>query len=526
MVTNDAVYRYVHDLNEAGKLDTHTVVYVSQSAGNDANDGLTGDAPVATMEAAYAKLQQITAPGAVGTVILLDTYTIPGNSLNLPACDFQVLLTSKTGAEGFTYSPGGSQPQRYIAFNSETTLENITLTYTKTSLSCIKANGHKLTIGANVNTVGTAGAYLNLIGGTYEDGKKADSTELIVRSGHWRNIYAGGFNDGVTGDVQLHLTNAVVDSNVVSSRAGATGGNVTMYFADVTIGGGIFAGNSNRNDVLGDVTITLGENVSAANGVRAGSSTAGNVEGTVTILAAGADLGQLVLHGTAANDTGKVGKAVLQLAQDLPYAITVDPNFTLNLNGYDITGNLTVDGTLTVYDSATDDYDVSDGRCGEITGTVTGNLQAAEGYIAAADGFHKLGGQYISSVSLRPQNAGIYYTATVLADEVLLAELETGVAVSLADLPGADFATDADTLYCTGTNSVVIENILKGNAEDPDRAIMDIYAVSYVKLKDGTVLTSDENIAYSLYDVLLLVKDQYPDDFADFCKTHNIENWF
>ena len=521
----NAIYRYSHDLNEQGKLDFHKVVYLSQSAGNDANDGLTEAAAVQTVAAAYAKLQQITAPGAVGTVILLDTYTIPGNSLNLPACDFQVLLTSKTGAEGFTYSPGGSQPQRYIAFNSETTLENITLTYTKTSLSCIKANGHKLTIGANVTCVGTAGAYLNLIGGTYEDGKKAESTELIVRSGHWRNIYAGGFNDGVSGDVKLHLTNAVVDSNVVSSRAGTTGGTVEMYFENVSVAGGIYAGNSNRGDVLGDVTVTLGENVTAASGVWAGSSTAGNVEGTVTILAAGGDLGQLVLHGTAANDTGKVGKAVLQLAQDIPYAITVDPNFTLDLNGYDITGNLTVDGTLTVYDSATDDYDVSDGQYGEITGTVNGTLAAADGYIAAADGFHKFGGQYISGVNLRPSNAGIYYTATFLADEVLLRELETGVAVSLVDMPGADFETDEDTLYAKGNHGVLIQNILKGDAEDADRAITDIYAASYVKLPDGTVLVSDTEVAYSLYDILTVMKVQNPTALADFITQWNLQNW-
>ena len=87
-------------------------------------------------------------------------------------------------------------------------------------------------------------------------------------------------------------------------------------------------------------------------------------------------------------------------------------------------------------------------------------------------------------------------------------------------------ATDADTLYTTGTNSVVIQDILKGDANDADRAIADIYAASYVKLPDGTVLTSNENIAYSLYDILLLVRDQYPNDFADFVKTHGIEAWF
>ena len=198
----------------------------------------------------------------------------------------------------------------------------------------------------------------------------------------------------------------------------------------------------------------------------------------------------------------------------------------LDLCGHDITGALTVDGTLTVYDSATDDYDVSDGVYGEITGTVTGTLVAADGYVAAADGFHKFD-QYISGVSLRPGNAGIYYTATVLADEVLRNEFASqGVAVSLTDLPGADFETDADTLYATGANGVLIQNILTGDAEDADRGIMDIYAASYVKLQDGTVLTSDENIAYSLYDVLLLIKVQAPDALDSFLTKWNIESWF
>ena len=83
-----------------------------------------------------------------------------------------------------------------------------------------------------------------------------------------------------------------------------------------------------------------------------------------------------------------------------------------------------------------------------------------------------------------------------------------GVAVSLVDLPGTDFETDADTLYSVGNYGVMVQNILKGDNEDADRAIMDIYAASYVKLKDGSVLTSAENVAYSLFDVLMLLKEQ------------------
>lgn len=522
----DAIYRYCHDLNEQGKLDLHKVVYLSQSAGDDANDGLTEATAVQTVAAAYEKLQQIVPEGYAGAVILLDTYAIPGDSLDFPACDFKVLLTSKTGSEGFSYAPTtGTQKNRYIAINSETTFENITITYEKTSLSCIKARGHKLVIGANVNTVGTAGKYLNIVGGSYEEGLQVESTDVTVRSGHWRNLYASSFNDHNGGDVKLTVQNCIIDTNVHTGYSRNIYGNSTLSFENVTVAGGIYGGNGSKNTVYGDVTIRLGENVSVATGVYAGSRTAGDVTGTVTVIADGVDLSAVAVYGKAANDTGTVGNAVLRLSRDVESDITVDPNFTLDLCGCDITGTLTVDGTLAVKDSATDDYTVADGIYGQITGTVTGTLVAADGYIAAANGFHKFD-QYISHVNLRPGDAGIYYTAKFLGDEVLMNELETGIAVSLTDLPGADFATDADTLCCAGTNSVVIENILRGDTEDADRAIMDIYAASYVKLADGTVLTSDGNVAYSLYDVLLLVRDQYPDAFTDFCKTHNIENWF
>ena len=55
---------------------------------------------------------------------------------------------------------------------------------------------------------------------------------------------------------------------------------------------------------------------------------------------------------------------------------------------------------------------------------------------------------------------------------------------------------------------------------------MDIYAVSYVKLPDGTVLVSDTEVAYSLYDILTVLQTQNPEAFAGFCELWNIQNWF
>ncbi|MBR4863129.1 MAG: hypothetical protein IKU07_01030, partial [Oscillospiraceae bacterium] len=64
------------------------------------------------------------------------------------------------------------------------------------------------------------------------------------------------------------------------------------------------------------------------------------------------------------------------------------------------------------------------------------------------------------------------------------------------------------------------------DADDADRAIMDIYAASYVKLPDGTVLVSENEVAYSLYDILLLLQTQNPEAFHRFVNNYNIQSWF
>ena len=535
------IYRYIHDLNEDGGIDltdaptqpetpadTYTV-YLKQSAADDTGDGYTEATAVQTVNTAYVQLALAMENAPVGTegkIVLLDTYKIPGQSIDFPACDFPVVITAKTGAEGFTYSPTSAVKQEYrtIGFNGDTTLENITINYTSGKLIAgMKANGHKLTIGENVNVVvPTNGYYLNIYGGTYLFGDDVASTDLTILSGTWRNAYVGGFGKKVLGDAHLTVKNANFTAKIMAQYSGGIRGDMYIHLENTKVGSDVNGGGA-KDNVDGNVYITLGEGVTAPN-IYAGNTTSGNVLGTVTVIADGADLSKIAFHGTA-KGSGTVGGAVLQLARDVNYAVTVDPTVSLDLNGYDITGDLTVNGSLTVYDSQTDDYTVSDGVMGEITGTVNGTLTPKEGYIAAANGFHKFGGQYISGVSLRPGNAGIYYTATFLADEVLIGQLETGVAVSLVDMPGADFENDTDTLYAVGTTGVMIENILLGDKEDVDRAIMDIYAASYVKLSDGTVLTSDTEIAYSLYDVLLQLKETDPDALRAFITQWNIQDW-
>ena len=349
----------------------------------------------------------------------------------------------------------------------------------------------------------------------------------------------------MTGDVWVTLKNCSVE-RVAPTHNGTIKGDVYCSLENVTIRENVlYCGNIQKNNINGDVTFTLGEGVHVSN-VYAGSKVAGNVGGTVTIIADGVDLSKTTIHGKANNTTGTIGGLALVLnhgklsqvadrfitREDATIILGCDqtenatlPACNLDLNGFDANITAAEGATVTVWDSQTDDYTVEDARGYGIL-TATGKIVAKDGYIAAGGGFHKFGGQYISAVSLRPTNAGIYYSATVLADEVLMAELETGVAVSLADMPGTDFETDADTLYTKGTRSVLVKNILKGCAEDADRAVMDIYAASYVKLSDGTILVSDTEVAYSLYDILLILKEQDAEAFQSFCSTYEIEDWF
>ncbi len=548
-------YRYIHDLNEDDFVDytiveippVEVTVYVDNTDGLDTNDGLTAATAVQTLEQAYVLMGAALAgggDGSNGTVVVSGLYELGSATYHFPTFNFPVTITGKTTEDGLSFigGTGDAQIDRAIHLHGDTTFQNVKLHVNNTyAYNYIFANGHKLVLGANINTTAPkANSYFAVVGGGVSYGTSVDTADVTIRSGTWRMVHAGGYYGDVTGLAKVDVSGATVLYSITASYRGNVG-SLQMNISNTVISSykstdtehGIFAGTYTANSkvnsgkVLGDVTIVLGENVTAP-AVYGTARIYGRVYGNTTIIAGGVDLTKAPVYARYYNlsDSYPTGYVELQLNKNITADVTVDPALVLDLNGFDITGNLTVDGSLVVCDSATDDYDVSDGKCGEITGTVTGTLVAKEGYIAAANGFHKFGGQHISSVSLRPSNAGIYYTATFLADEVLLEALETGVAVSLVDLPGTDFETDEDTLYTKGTTGVLVSNILKGDSGDADRAIADIYAASYVKLPDGTVLVSDNEVAYSLFDILWILKDQNPEAFQTFVNTYNIENWF
>ena len=177
--------------------------------------------------------------------------------------------------------------------------------------------------------------------------------------------------------------------------------------------------------------------------------------------------------------------------------LTVETDTYIDLNGYNIAGVTVEDGaTLYVSDSQTDDYTVADGIYGKIT-DAEGNVQAAEGYVAInEDGlsYHKAD-LTLTSMTLRPAVAGVYYNSAFAADEVVAANVECyGVALSVVAEPTAE---NLDTLCGYSTiygfeagekSGTLLSGIMtEGNTDFANNrnAAMNIYGRAYIKTAEG-----------------------------------------
>ena len=225
----------------------------------------------------------------------------------------------------------------------------------------------------------------------------------------------------------------------------------------------------------------------------------------------------------AANNANTV--SIRPVAGDL---VLTGSSYVVDLYGRDV--NITGTGSVTCYDSANSDFKTNG------TATINGptlknttNATVADKayYTIQNDGvytFHLLD-MRLTNVSVRPSVTGVYYQGVWLCDETLAEKIDTfGVAVSLVDLPGADFATDSSTRYTTFDQSefvagaersgVLIQGVLDKNATNNNsRSKRNIYAAAYIVFKDGSVAITDDNIAYSLHDVATIIS-QNPETFA------------
>lgn len=192
--------------------------------------------------------------------------------------------------------------------------------------------------------------------------------------------------------------------------------------------------------------------------------------------------------------------ADLRLLADTAESVTISKEINLNLNGFDITGNVTASANTAVHDSQTDDYTVENGNgYGKLTGVVTG-IAPAEGYVSITENdgmsFHKVDVTLVA-VNLRAKDAGLYYTGDYAYDEVVKRNLAAcGVTLSTENpLPTAD-DSDSTSRYTVTPRSTLLKDIMCADAEASENrqnGRKPVYCRAYLRLTDGACVYSEAN---------------------------------
>ena len=214
--------------------------------------------------------------------------------------------------------------------------------------------------------------------------------------------------------------------------------------------------------------------------------------------------------------------------------------YVVDLAGQNVTVSGNAEASVTCFDSANTNYaayGVLTMNGPKLVNTFT-NIVDGITYVTIAESqenaysFHCLD-MRVSGVSVRPGSAGVYYSCTWKCDDVLKAQLKTaGVAVSVANMPGTDFATDNDTLYTEfgaenlrngeEYNSVLINKIFDESvSNNATRGATNIYATPYVVLQNGKSIVRADEFKHSLKSVLQLF-----DQKAYYANKPTLENFY
>ena len=227
-------------------------------------------------------------------------------------------------------------------------------------------------------------------------------------------------------------------------------------------------------------------------------------------------------------------------------------NYVVDLAGQHL--NITGTGRVTLFDSSNDTYEV----CGSarFDGPIMMNALAqrvmGKQYVrvwnSGTYSFHRINLQ-ISAVSMRVSCGGVYYSAQWLCDDTVAPLIQGfGIGVSLADMPTESLRYDQDTKhtyhagseFVSGANKhgVLIRDILQDRATaGDDRAErnsaygkLPIYAKAYAIIDNGVdraqTIISNDNIAFSMYDVLESIERNMPHYYSAAQSLQNFQTYW
>ena len=356
---------------------------------------------------------------------------------------------------------------------------------------------------------------------------------VSVAKGSAFRVYSGTIKGNGTADaVAIAAGGAMYLNDLAGVEQGAIHVSGTLH-----IGAGWAGSAAVRFATEYALGATIPTNLLVADGsfagqlVQVGATTAGlQPKGDGSVYVAGT---QLIAADGAVKESAdpladwKAGAyAYMKLNCDMNFADLKGLEITVDLNGFDLTAGGS--GQVKLLDSANNTYDAA--ACGQFTNqgdiTVAAEATAPNGnvYIAVAEDnvttAHRLDMRLIA-VTLRPSAAGLYYKARYDCDQVLAQQVtDYGVAMSLQDLPGADFKTEKGNAYTVAADafksgvevtSGSVFGIMKETlaaTENAARGEMKIYANPYMTLGNKT-LVSISGGAYSLRDVMETIEEDY-----------------
>lgn len=192
--------------------------------------------------------------------------------------------------------------------------------------------------------------------------------------------------------------------------------------------------------------------------------------------------------------------------------VNISRNVYLDLNGFDVTGKVTVTaGTLFCMDTQTDDYTVNDaagyGKLTDVSGSVAGVPEEAacaeDGYLMVKEGtavsFHRVNLQ-IQAMTLRADKAGVYYNSHFAADEIAAGHIKSfGIALSVKAVPTRE-NMEKDCKYTAfagfqagsnSQNSTLLKNVMaEKNTQQVNEAHsnMPVYGRAYILTDENAYL--------------------------------------
>ena len=464
---------------------------------------------------------------------------------------------------------GGEVVNALMSNYRKNTVERVTMNISNAKISALYCgNGAKENLSADVTlTLGEGFSCPNIYAGSRDEGNVTGTVTIVVDGADLTDTVLYGVSKDVNG------TGATVEKSVLLLKDGTLGSyeSFNEVILDTSAGGTVVKnGSMTVNSVIGGGTLqlrntdllTVTDTVSGVTGITVNNGTTGNAYVTAPASAASGSFvytgdGKFVKDGSswylqalnAPAATVRVGAVEyktetleeafhsigeqprITLLKDHHDILTADRNAVLDLNGKHISGTVvaTEGVTLLCMDSATADYDVSDGKYGTIAaisgpGTVAG-LPAGEGqdaYLMIWEediiSFHAVD-LSIASMTLRPTSAGLYFTGNFQGDEKVKERVHSfGVVMRVTDIPDestmqlpSHYTSFSRENFATGeVTSSLLTNILKPSNPlqiNQRNAQTVVYARAYIRLVSGEYLFGYTRERSLLQQILLIDQD-------------------